>query len=931
MRRLFARQQLDEELRKSEARYRTVLDAAFDAIVTITPDGIVRWFNRGAERIFGHRAEEVIGQPVTLLMPERYRELCVAGLHRYLRTGEARVVGSTVELVGLRKDGSEFPVEMSLGETLEDGERLFTGVMRDVTERKKLEKVIKESEERFRSLVQYTSDIITILEADGTVRYVSPALERVMGYKPEEQIGTNAFGSVHPDDRERALDTFAEVLKRPGLHPPLEFRVPHKDGSWRYLEHVVNNLLDDPAMRGVVINSRDVTERKRAEEEVRRVNESLEQRVGERTERLQAVLTKLEERERGLRESERLYRTVVEQAAENIFLVDTETRQILEANAAFYKSLGYTKQELLQMTLYDIVAHDKESVDDNVRQILEKGHHFIGERSYRRKDSALADVEVSVSVIPYRGREAMCVVAHDITERKRTERALIESERRFRQLFENSADALFVHDEQGRFADCNAEACRALGYSQEELLELTVADVTARLISEEERREKKGETLWERAVQGEPGRIVGFDENELVRKDGSTFPVEVGVGAIEYGGQRMIFASARDISERKRAEDALKEGEAKYRTLVEQIPAVTYIEELDVGEPEWNMIYVSPQVEALLGYSPEEYISKPKIWEELLHPEDRERVLAEDARTELSGEPFRAQYRIFTRNGDVAWIRDEAILVRDEEGRHLFWQGVMYDITDQKRAEEEIRRLNEELERRVRRRTAQLEAFNSELEAFSYSISHDLRAPLRAIDGFSQILLEDYEDQLDVEGKGYLRRLSAASHRMGQLIDDLLDLSRMTRGRMRRERVDLSALAQAIVEELRNTQPEHEVEVIVEEGLVANGDGSLLRAVLENLLGNAWKFTRNQPHPRIEFGLLEHEDTPTYYVRDNGVGFDMAYVDKLFGAFQRLHSMSEYEGTGIGLATVQRIIHRHGGRVWAKGEVGRGATFFFTL
>jgi diguanylate cyclase (GGDEF)-like protein/PAS domain S-box-containing protein len=389
MRRLFAHRQLDDKLRKSEARYRTVLDAAFDAIVTITPDGIVRWFNRGAERIFGYRAEEVIGQPVTVIMPERYRELCVAGLHRYLRTGEARVVGGTTELVGLRKDGSEFPIEMSLGEVLEDGEQLFTGVIRDVTERKRIEdslremrdrfrsifdhapigvamvslegrylqvnrslceilgyteeelqaltwqeithpddlaassaharrivegefpkyhlekrflhadgrtvwaslsvslvrdaedeplyfvsqiqdvserknieKRIKESEERFRSLVQNSSDIITILGADGTVLYVSPAVERVTGYRPEEQVGTNAFGSVHPDDREQALNTFAEVLKRPGLHPPLEFRVPHKDGSWRYLEHVVNNLLDDPTVQGVVINSWDVTERK---------------------------------------------------------------------------------------------------------------------------------------------------------------------------------------------------------------------------------------------------------------------------------------------------------------------------------------------------------------------------------------------------------------------------------------------------------------------------------------------------------------------------------------------------------------------------------------------------------------------------------------------------------------------------------------------
>src|SRR5215204_3829067 len=195
MRKHLANRRVGDELRKSEARYRTVLDAAFDAIVTITPNGIVRWFNRGGERIFGHSAEEIIGQPVTLLMRERYRDLCVAGLHRYLRTGEARVVGGTTELVGLRKDGSEFPIEMSLGETHENGERLFTGVIRDVTERKEVEKVVKESEERFRSLVQNASDIITILKADGTVRYISPALERVTGYKPEERVGTNAFGS----------------------------------------------------------------------------------------------------------------------------------------------------------------------------------------------------------------------------------------------------------------------------------------------------------------------------------------------------------------------------------------------------------------------------------------------------------------------------------------------------------------------------------------------------------------------------------------------------------------------------------------------------------------------------------------------------------------------------------------------------------------
>src|SRR5918995_2314923 len=757
-------------------------------------------------------------------------------------------------------------------------------------------------------------DAVIVAEATtGRIVLWNQAAAKIFGYSPSEASEMNVEVLV-PERLKAQLRADISGYGRTGHEryidstELLELPAVRKDGAEIWIEMSLSPIeptygVGSEGQRYMLAIVRDVTERKRAEE----------------------ALSHNEERFRLLVEGVKDYAIV---------MLDPEGR-VASWNEGARRIKGHSHQEILGRHFSVCYPEEDKARGKPARglEIAREKGTYEEEGWQVRKDGSRFWASVLITAL--RDEEGnlrgFSKVIRDITERKRTERALIESEQRFRQLFENSADALFVHDEQGRFVDCNVQACRVLGYAREELLERTVADVTARLISEEERREKKGKTLWERALRGDPGRIVGFDENELVRKDGSTFPVEVGVGAIEYGGQCMIFASARDISERKRAEEALKESEAKYRTLVEQIPAVTYIEELDFGEPEWNMIYVSPQVQALLGYSPEEYMSKPKIWEELLHSDDRERVLAEDARTERSGMPFRVEYRIFTRNGDVAWIRDEAVLVRDEEGRPLFWQGVMYDITDQKRTEEEVRRLNEELEQRVRRRTAQLEAFNSELEAFSYSISHDLRSPLRAINGFSQILMEDYEDKLDVEGKSYLRRLSAASHRMGQLIDDLLDLSRMTRGQMRRERVNLSTLAQAIVEELRNTQPEHEVEVIIEEGLVANGDGSLLRAVLENLLGNAWKFTKNQPHPRIEFGRLEHEDTPTYYVRDNGVGFDMAYVYKLFGAFQRLHSMSKYEGTGIGLATVQRIIHRHGGRVWAKGEVGKGASFYFTL
>lgn len=229
------------------------------------------------------------------------------------------------------------------------------------------------------------------------------------------------------------------------------------------------------------------------------------------------------------------------------------------------------------------------------------------------------------------------------------------------------------------------------------------------------------------------------------------------------------------------------------------------------------------------------------------------------------------------------------------------------------------------------RATKQLEAANKELEAFSYSVSHDLRAPLRRIDSFSQILIEDHAAQLNLQGQQYLSRMRENVRRMTELIDDLLSLSQVTRTQISRQNVDLSALAQTIATDLQQTQPDRQGEFIIAEGIIVNGDKRLLQIVLENLLANAWKFTGKLSQTRIEIGITQHEGQQVYFVRDNGVGFDMTYAERLFGAFQRLHSNTEFPGTGIGLAIVQRIIHRHGGRVWAEGAVGQGATFCFTI
>lgn len=298
-------------------------------------------------------------------------------------------------------------------------------------------------------------------------------------------------------------------------------------------------------------------------------------------------------------------------------------------------------------------------------------------------------------------------------------------------------------------------------------------------------------------------------------------------------------------------------------------------------------------------------------------------------RKAAAGEPQLFEWQAKDSSGRLFWIEVGMRRARIGEDDQIIVTA--RDISERKRTEEEIRLLNAELEQRVAERTAQLESAKRDMESFSYSVSHDLRSPLRAINGFSKMLLEDYHEKLDPQGQHYLHRVSGAAQKMGQLIDDLLKLSRLTKARMSFEPVELSALANSIAIELRSTEPLRAVEFVIQDGVKARGDSRLLRVALDNLLGNAWKYTGGHSRAKIEFGSTEIEGEQVYFVRDDGAGFDMKYADKLFETFQRLHTEEEFPGTGIGLALVQQIIHRHGGRLWAEGVVEQGAVFSFTL
>ena len=383
-----------------------------------------------------------------------------------------------------------------------------------------------------------------------------------------------------------------------------------------------------------------------------------------------------------------------------------------------------------------------------------------------------------------------------------------------------------------------------------------------------------------------------------------------------------------ELHERFLAQKALKESEERFRIAARSASDLIYEWNISSGGLEWF-----GNIDEQLGYDQGELPRTLAGWEKIIHPNDHDRVMAAVKRHLKTRKPYFEEYRVQRKDGSWLYWTERGTALWDKNGNPSKWIGVYTNITERKQAEQQLKELNQDLERRVVERTAQLEAANKELEAFSYSVSHDLRAPLRGIDGFSQALLERYAEQLDDKGKHYLQRVRAATQRMGQLIDDLLDLSRVTRSEMQRQTVDLTSMVEAIALELQHTQPERaNVEFVIAPRVVAQGDPRLLRVVFENLLNNAWKFTSKQVHARIEFGTLAETDgTTTYFVRDNGAGFDMAYANKLFGAFQRLHTTDEFPGTGIGLATVQRIIHRHGGRVWAEAAVEQGATFYFTL
>jgi len=481
---------------------------------------------------------------------------------------------------------------------------------------------------------------------------------------------------------------------------------------------------------------------------------------------------------------------------------------------------------------------------------------------------------------------------------------LRETIERFKSLVESAKEyGIMMLDREGRIKTWNSGAQRLLGYTEGEAIGKHFSSFYPLEEQEKGRPEEELRTAIEKGQYEEDGWRL--------RRDGTKFWANVIVNPIfdRHGGHVGFLKITRDLTERIRLEEQAKNFFAVSPGLLSMVGTDGFFKR---ANSEW---------EKVLGYSETEL--NGLRYSELVHPEDRPTAPAADG-TMAGGMPLgQFENRCRCKDGSYRWLMWKSAISVDSQ---LIYAAAT-DITERKRTEEKIAGLNKTLQQQ----NSLLESTNKELEAFSYSVSHDLRTPLRSLDGFSQALLEDYSERLDDQGRNYLQRVRAGSQRMGHLIDDLLNLSRVSRSDINREQVDLSKIAREVAEELKAAGGDREVEFAIGEGLVAETDARLMRIALTNLLGNAWKFTSKRPNARIEFGSVKEKGGTVYFVRDNGAGFDPAHASKLFGAFQRLHSMNEFPGTGIGLATVQRIVQRQGGRAWAEAKVDEGATFYFSL
>jgi len=597
---------------------------------------------------------------------------------------------------------------------------------------------------------------------------------------------------------------------------------------------------------------------------------------------------------------------------------------IITGSDEFYRLFGVEPGQLADYLQFNSLLHseDRERVQQNVKDVLKQDRPYDTDYRIPLPGGEIRHINAKARVFyDEEGKPSRMVgTCFDITERKEAEQALRKSEQLYRAIGESIDYGVWVCTPDGQNTYASESFLKLVGITQDQCSNFGWGNVLHPGDAE------RTIAAWKECVRT---AAMWNIEHRFRGVDGKWHPVLArGVPVRDEQGLITCWAGINlDISQIKRAEEALYASEERFRRAVMDSPFPILLHAED-----GTIIQASNSWCEITGYSREE-LATIADWTERAYGEKRALVQVDiDRLYSLDHRVAEGDYTIRTQSGGTRiWDFSSAPLGRLPDGRRMVISMAM-DVTERRAVEDEVRRLNAELEQRVQDRTAQLELVNSELEAFSYSVSHDLRAPVRAIDGFAGILSEEHAERLDQEGRRLLGVIKSESGRMGKLIDDLLNFSRIGRTPMKLEEIDMTALAQDVWEEQAHLHPERRPAVNMTPLPPARGDRAMIRLVWSNLISNALKFTKYQPNTIIEIGAItENAETTHYYIRDNGAGFNMKYVHKLFGVFQRLHDSSSFEGTGVGLALAQRIIHRHGGSIRAEGKVDAGATFYFSL
>ncbi len=777
------------------------------------------------------------------------------------------------------KTNGEISWISSLGKTKYDqhGNALsMAGICLDITERKITEEKLRESEEKFRKIYEDGPLGMVIVGKDLKFIITNTTFCTMFGYSEQELQHLTFKELTHPDYVENDVANVKKLMHGEMPVYKINKKYIRKDGKVMWGSATVSaNFNSEGTFLYLFAMIEDITERMRAEEVVR-ISEA------------------------------RLARGEIVSNSGN-WEIDL-VKKIVFASAGARRIYGLDGEEWTLDVVQNIPLPEyREKMDKALNDLIVKQIPYDMEfEIHNVQTQELRDIH---SIAEYdKEKKVIFGVIQDITDRKR-----IEDE--INLYFNVSLDLLSIANFEGYFTRINPTWGQVLGWTNNELKEKPFLDFV--------HNDDKENTLRVVAELQQGKTVVGFD-NRYRAKDGTYRWLSWNAYAMP--DRDVIMAVARDITERKISEEILRSSEERIRSAIESANDSVY---------DWNLITKigNTRILSLLGYQAKDYSVTYEAFMDLIHNDDLARIEAYD---ELYLHDPRKQYdiefRMKTADGSYRWIRSRGKIVDfTDDGQPARMTGIHTDIHERKRHEEEIKALNAELEKRVTERTAELTAYTHELEAFSYSVSHDLRTPLRSINGFSRVLYDDYASLLDESGRDYLSRIMSATQRMGILIDDLLNLSRVTRYELKRELVDLTGIAYQIVNELKAADPDRTVTISIADGITGNGDQHMLNIVMQNLIGNAWKFTMKKTKGHIEIGVRNKEGKTIYHIKDNGAGFDMTYYKKLFGVFERLHSTGEFPGTGIGLAIVHRIILRHGGKIWAEAKPDEGATFYFTL